>query len=249
MGPSKIGILGGAFDPIHVGHVAAARAAIAAEKLDLVLVVPCARAPHKSDFETSAEHRLAMVRLAVESEVKMEACDLELRRGGVSYTADTVSEIAAGYLSPDRRRPERLSPDSDIGTDIRLFLILGQDAASGLPSWRDASRILDQVEVLVVPRLDEGDSPDCPADETRRASSTASSTESSTHSARASSPIGKLIPMETVNVASRTVRDALREGRVPNGLVTPSVADYIRTHGLYDIDDTQTNPSDGTRQS
>ena len=79
----RIGIFGGSFDPPHIGHIQAARQAARALNLDRLLVVPVASSPHKGGCATSAEHRLAMLKLALAGEPAVEASDLEIRRGGV----------------------------------------------------------------------------------------------------------------------------------------------------------------------
>ena len=83
----RIGILGGTFDPIHLGHLAAARAAIECADLDRVLLIPTGQPPHRSAAVASAEQRLEMCRLAIGTDKTLEVSDVEIRRGGVSYTA------------------------------------------------------------------------------------------------------------------------------------------------------------------
>ncbi len=130
----KIGLLGGTFDPIHTGHLGAASAAADCAGLDRVIFVPSAEPPHRGAAVASAEDRLAMCRLAIEGEPLFEVSDVEVRRGGRSYTVDTLRELRA-----------RLPGDE-------LFLILGWDAAKMMPTWRDPEAVLDLATVLVVSR-------------------------------------------------------------------------------------------------
>jgi nicotinate-nucleotide adenylyltransferase len=129
-----VGILGGTFDPIHHGHLAIAEEARESLGLERVLFVPAAAPPHKPGQPvTDAEHRLAMVRLAVAGNPAFEASDAEIRRGGTSYTVDTLAAL----------REEGL---------VEPWLILSSEALALLPSWREPRRILELARLAVVPR-------------------------------------------------------------------------------------------------
>jgi len=130
----RLGILGGTFDPIHIGHLAAARAAIDCAQLDRVLFVPSAQPPHRGAATAGAVDRLAMTRLAVEGEPRFEVSDVEVKRGGASYTADTLSELHG------------TRPQDD------LFLILGWDAARLFNTWHEPGRVNALASVVVVGR-------------------------------------------------------------------------------------------------
>jgi nicotinate-nucleotide adenylyltransferase len=129
-----LGILGGTFDPIHLGHLAAATAAIDCARLDRVLFIPSAQPPHRGPASAPAEDRLQMVRLAVQGEPRYEVSDIEVTRGGRSYTVDTVREL-------HRDRP-----------DDELFLILGWDAARLFGTWREPERVSALASVVIVAR-------------------------------------------------------------------------------------------------
>ena len=129
-----IGILGGTFDPIHVGHLAAARAAMDCAHLDRVLFVPSAQPPHRAAASAAAEDRLAMARLAVEGEADFEVSDVEVTRGGKSYTVDTLSQLHRTYPGDE------------------LFLILGWDAARLFRSWREPDHVSKLASVVIVAR-------------------------------------------------------------------------------------------------
>lgn len=142
--PRRIGVLGGTFDPIHLGHLAAARAAVLCARLDELLLVPAAQPPHRADATASAEDRLAMTRLAATGADRVAASDIEVRRGGRSYTVDTLRELRA------------LHPDSE------LFLVLGWDAARDIRGWRDPDDVLRLARLVIITR--PGLPPPSPAD-------------------------------------------------------------------------------------
>jgi nicotinate-nucleotide adenylyltransferase len=130
----RIGLLGGTFDPIHVGHIAAAHVAMDCARLDRVLFIPSATPPHRAPAEADATHRLAMSRLAVGDEKRFEVSDVEVRRGGKSFTSDTLREL------------KRTFPRDE------LFLILGWDAARLFSTWHEPDRIRADASVVVIGR-------------------------------------------------------------------------------------------------
>jgi nicotinate-nucleotide adenylyltransferase len=130
----RLGVYGGTFDPIHDGHLAVARAARDAHRLDRLLLVPSARPPHKSGADASDQDRLEMVRLACEGEIGLEASSIEVERRGVSYTIETLEEL--------RRR----FPESE------FFFVMGGDSAAEFPTWRRAPDILRTARIVVVHR-------------------------------------------------------------------------------------------------
>ena len=134
----RIGILGGTFDPIHLGHLAAARAAIECAELDRVLVIPTGVPPHRPPTTASADDRLEMSRLAIAGVERLEVSDIELRREGASYTVDTLREL------------HRLHPEDE------LFLILGWDAAKLLDTWHEPDEVRRLARLIVVTRPGSG---------------------------------------------------------------------------------------------
>jgi nicotinate-nucleotide adenylyltransferase len=130
----RLGILGGTFDPIHMGHLAAARAAMECAHLDRVAFVPSAQPPHRGAATASAADRLAMTRLAVQGEPRFDVLDAEVKRGGVSYTVDTLTEIYHAHPQDE------------------LFLILGWDAARLFSTWHQPRRVSALAWVVVVGR-------------------------------------------------------------------------------------------------
>jgi nicotinate-nucleotide adenylyltransferase len=130
-----IGVLGGSFDPPHAGHVALARHARDELGLDRVWLMPVHTPPHKAaGADPSPDQRLAMARLAVSGDRGLGVCDEEVRRGGPSYTADTLGAI-------HERHPE-----------AQLTFIVGADTAQTLPSWREPERVLALARLAVARR-------------------------------------------------------------------------------------------------
>lgn len=134
--PRRIGVLGGTFDPPHVGHLVTALNVRHLLALDVVLMVVANEPWQKvgSRVITPAPQRLAMVRAAVEGLEGVEASDLEIRRGGPSYSIDTVVEL------------EQQHPGAE------LFLVVGADAAAELHSWRRPDELAQRCSVVVVDR-------------------------------------------------------------------------------------------------
>src|SRR5215211_2846329 len=144
MTPRALGIMGGTFDPIHVGHLAVAEEAREALRLDRVLFVPAGQPPHKpAGSVTAIEHRVAMVQAAIAENPAFELSTVEIDRAGPSYTVDTVEALAGA------------SPGAE------LHLILSAETFAELPSWHEPERLFDAAWMAVVPR--EGYPPPDPA--------------------------------------------------------------------------------------
>ncbi|MGA7705052.1 MAG: nicotinate (nicotinamide) nucleotide adenylyltransferase [Solirubrobacteraceae bacterium] len=130
-----MGILGGMFNPPHLGHVALAKAAADQLGLARVLLTPVLVPPHKpAKWDPGAEHRLAMCRLAIEGDPRLGVCTLELERPGPSYTVDTLRSI------------HESNPDAE------LTLIVGADMARTLAAWREPREILGLARLAVAER-------------------------------------------------------------------------------------------------
>ena len=131
----RIGIFGGSFDPVHYGHLLLAEYCREQARLDEVWFVPAATAPHKRQSAlASGESRARLLRLAIAGHEAFRVSDLELRRGGISYTAETLESIHA-------ERPE-----------AELFLLMGADSLRDLPNWRRPETICRLAWPLVVGR-------------------------------------------------------------------------------------------------
>jgi nicotinate-nucleotide adenylyltransferase len=135
---ARIGILGGTFNPPHNGHVKLAQTAQDALVLDRLVVVPAARPPHKAvEDEPGVEVRFALCEAAFRGIAGTEVSRLEIDRNGPSWMVDTLSSLQ----------------EANLGSD--LFLILGEDAAMSLPSWKDPEQIVSLAKVAWVARADE----------------------------------------------------------------------------------------------
>jgi nicotinate-nucleotide adenylyltransferase len=199
----KIGILGGTFDPIHLGHLEAASAATRALSLDRLLLLPSRTPPHRStEPRASVFHRFAMAALAA-AERDMSVSDLEVRREGPSYTALTLEALHREGFAP-----------------AELFFITGSDAFADVATWYDYPRILQLANFVVVSR------PGAP-----RLSELIPNPESRiTDPAR---PTVMSVEADTPDVSSTDIRRRVGAGESIDGLVPSSVAGHIRRHHLY----------------
>jgi nicotinate-nucleotide adenylyltransferase len=199
----RLGLLGGTFDPIHVGHLEAAAAARETFRLDQVLVVPAHDPPHRdTEPHASAFHRFAMISLAIAGRPEYRASDIELRREGPSYTALTLRDLHAAGWAPGQ-----------------LYFIIGADAFVEIASWYDFPAILDACNFAVVPRGDLGLD-----DALARTPILRERVDNKT----IFPIIGK-----TPAVSSTDIRARLKAGSSITGMVPPAVAQHIAAHGLY----------------
>ncbi|HUI06659.1 MAG TPA: nicotinate-nucleotide adenylyltransferase [Verrucomicrobiae bacterium] len=131
----KIGILGGTFNPIHLGHLLTAQDALEQLGLERVIFIPSATPPHKVvDKLASGRDRLRMIRLAIHGQHRFDVDDLEIERGGKSYSVDTLTEL--------RRRHPRAA----------LYFIIGADSLRELHLWREVRRLVTLCTFVTVPR-------------------------------------------------------------------------------------------------
>ena len=139
MSKNRIGIFGGTFNPPHIGHIAAARQVVAALDLGKLLMIPTNIPPHKKLPEGSAspEQRLEMVGIAASMIPMAEACDIEIRREGASYTADTVAALKEIYL------------------EATLWLMIGTDMIDTFDRWYCPEKIVAHCRLAAVARGDD----------------------------------------------------------------------------------------------
>ncbi len=180
----RLGLFGGSFDPVHHGHLALARCAREQAALDEVWFIPAAMQPLKPHGpRASAEHRLAMLRLAIAGDPHLKVSALEIERGGVSYTADTLREICAQF------------------PDAKLFFLMGADALHDLPNWREPVEILRLATPLVVRRPGEPplDNPALPPHEAIEMPALDISSSDIRRRLATGESIGELVPAEVVS--------------------------------------------------
>jgi nicotinate-nucleotide adenylyltransferase len=127
-------VLGGTFDPIHIGHLRAAEEVASRLELDRVYFIPAGRPPHRIPPQAPAHHRLAMVRLALAGNPRLACLDWEIQRAGASYTVDTLAQLAARWPKTER------------------FLILGADQSLQLPAWHEPLRLVRFARIVIISR-------------------------------------------------------------------------------------------------
>lgn len=212
---NRIGVLGGTFDPVHLGHLASAEQIARDFDLDVVLLVLSARPPHKGEVaHASMEDRMEMLRLAVLGRPGLTPSDIEVTRAGASYTVDTLAEL------------KRLYPESE------LFLIVGVDAWREVDTWSRPGDLLAMADVIVTTRPGE-EFPDTgiqPPIVARSACWYDSNIGSYVHSSG-----HRLIvhPIEGIQASSTDIRRRVRAGLAIEHLVPHAVARYIHERGLY----------------
>lgn len=131
----RIGILGGTFNPIHIGHLILAEEAREKLLLDRVIFVPTYLAPHKDNSDvTTAQDRYRMIKLAIKTNKHFTVSDIEIKRGGRSYTSDTLKEFRKIFLREE------------------LYFIIGSDLLKYLDEWKDLDQILALVKFIVATR-------------------------------------------------------------------------------------------------
>ena len=210
----RLGLLGGTFDPIHVGHLDAAEAARTALLLDEILLIPANDPPHRPiDPRTTVYHRFALISLAIAERDEYHVSDIELVRQGPSYTADTLQAMhAEGW------------------TASQLFFILGSDAFAEIAAWHDFPSFLDLSHFIVIAR--PGTTIDMAAARTPELRE-----RMCVASRRATIDDGRtrvfLVEATTRDVSSTQIRQRLAASQPIDDLVPLPVARYILRHHLY----------------
>ena len=200
----KVGIFGGTFDPIHLGHLDAATAAQRTLTLDRVLLMPSRTPPHRAaEPRASVFHRFAMTALAAASRPDFLASDLEVRREGPSYTALTLYAIQQEGMAASQ-----------------LYFIVGADAFAEIGTWYDYPHVLSLANFVVVTR------PGAPASRSDLISSATAPMPGGSTSVF-------FVDAQTPDVSSTDIRRRVAGGESIEGLVPPAVAEHIRRNRLY----------------
>ncbi len=213
----RVGILGGTFDPIHLGHLSVAEAACAALGLAEVLFIPSHHPPHRRvEPFASGYHRFAMVALALADRPRFLVSDVELLASDWSYTSVTLRRLHAAAFDA-----------------LQLFFITGADAFAEIATWKDYPAILDLANFVVVsrPGHSAADIPNrLPTLGERMIVKKAGGAESRNVADRTNI---WLVEARTPDVSSTEVRRRARSGESLAGLLPAAVADYLERHQLY----------------
>jgi nicotinate-nucleotide adenylyltransferase len=209
----RVGILGGTFDPIHVGHLEIGDAAIRALDLARIFVIASNVPPHRPQPRASSFHRFAMVSLAVAGRPGWRASDLELRLPAPSYTSATLKRFRERGYAP-----------------CELFFIIGADAFADIASWRDYPAILNEAHFVVVSR------PGAPLDRMKHHQLpwlAKRMVEPPMDDLAQMDPSIILLDEKTSDVSSTAIRERCADGLSIGGMVPSAVQQHIEQHGLY----------------
>jgi nicotinate-nucleotide adenylyltransferase len=211
-----VGLLGGTFDPVHLGHLRVAEEVREAQTLDELRLVPASMPPHRRDVPVaSAQHRLRMVELAVADAPGLTAWGVELERPGPSYSIDTL----------------RTARD-ELGADARLAFVVGRDAFADFHTWKDHERIFELADVVVMTRPPNDDAlgeRDLPV-----AARNAFCYDPVSGVFRHSSGRRVILqPVTSLDVSATDIRRRFATGRSVRFLVPSVVEQYVREHELY----------------
>jgi len=222
----RIGVMGGTFDPIHLGHLRAAEEIYWAFALDHIIFVPAARPPHKADQDVAAPiHRYEMVSLATVFTPYFSVSPIELNRRGRSYSVETLRELLRLY-----------------GSDTALYFIMGVDSFLEMSSWKEAEQILRLAQVIVTARpgwrLDEVEKTLMPeqhrqlGDPQFRYMKIAEVTPERAHQGPVPGLV-LLVEVVSLDISSTEIRQLVEEGRSIRFLVPDTVAAYMGKNKLY----------------
>lgn len=201
----RLGLLGGTFDPPHVGHLLVASDACDELALDRLVFVPNARQPLKGDRDvTPAADRLAMLQLATAGDVRFEVDPIEIERGGTSYSVETLAEYAGRFPGATR------------------YFLVGADVGGSFGHWREPRRVASLARLAILRR---GTGTDAAGDAAALAPFLQVVGDA------AEPPI--VVHTRRIDVSSTEVRQRVRSGRPLTGFVPAAVARFIAEHGLY----------------
>ncbi|MCP8464095.1 nicotinate-nucleotide adenylyltransferase [Pseudomonas sp. ZM23] len=209
--PRRIGLFGGTFDPVHIGHLRSAVEMAEQFEFDELRLMPNARPPHREIPQVTAAQRLAMVELAVAGVAPLVVDDRELKRDKPSYTIDTLESLRGELDEQDQ-----------------LFLLVGWDAFCGLPTWHRWDELLEHCHVVVLQRPDADSEPPEDLRDLLAARSVADPKAMT-------GPAGQItfVWQTPLAVSATQIRELLSQGRSARFLVPDAVLNYIEAHGLY----------------
>jgi nicotinate-nucleotide adenylyltransferase len=203
MASKRIGIFGGSFDPIHLGHLLMAEQFLSELSLDTVKFIPAKISPFKLNYTPTADkHRLEMLKLAIGAHPNFEIDPIEIQRGGVSYTIDTVEQLQSNQ------------------PDATWFLLIGADSLKDFKKWKSPEKLLRSVQLVVARRGG------CPEPDWKELDGLASE-----ETLRAIQQIRLDIPV--MEISSTAVRQRIETKRSIRYLVPAPVEVYIQEHQLY----------------
>jgi nicotinate-nucleotide adenylyltransferase len=208
-----IGIFGGTFDPIHFGHLRMTQELVDALHLDEIRFIPAANPPHKTTTTTSAEHRAAMVKLAIADNQKFIFDNRELHRTGTSYTIDTLQSLR-----------------DEVGKNTSLSLLMGNDAFTQFNTWHRWQEIIDLCHLVLVQR------PQANHQKLPQVLETFLHNHYTEHSDDLHDNPAGFITMQAItalDISSTFIRQALQHGQSIRYLIPDNVIDYIEAHQLY----------------
>lgn len=211
----RVGLFGGSFNPIHLGHLRAAEEVREILGLDLVYFIPAASPPHKTEGNLApAEHRLAMVRLATKGNRHFMVSDVEIRRGGKSYSIDT----ARYFLATLRHQPA-------------VFVLMGADQFAELDTWKDPDELtrLCSIAVHIRPTEDRAGPPRISLAALERFGYT----KKQDYYVNPSGQTLSFVQTTFFPISATEIRRKLQKGQSVNYLMPGDVVDYIRRHNLY----------------
>ena len=203
----RIGVFGGSFDPVHLGHLIAAECCREQARLDRVIFMPAAVPPHKQDRRlTPADDRVQMLRLAVGGHEAFTISTREIDRGGVSFTVDTLAQLRETHPAEE------------------LFLLLGPDAIVEFPTWREPARILQLAKPLVMVRE--------VLDDTNTFASDAQLAGLMGREQLAA-VLAAAVRLPAIGIRASDLRTAVAAGRSIRFRTPRAVEAFITAHGLY----------------
>ena len=218
-----IGLFGGTFNPVHLGHLRAALEVKEGFGLDEIVMIPAALPPHKMPgMVADASDRLAMLNLAIEDTTGLNTSDVELKRKGPSYTIDTVYHF------------KRTMPDKSM-----IYLIMGLDAFLEIDTWKSYEELLAQLPLIVINRP----SPNCQTSDdawkimkdfliSKISADYAFSSSQSCYLAENKQAI-YIFEVTAMDISSTIIRKQIKEGRSIEFLVPPKIEEFVNKKGLY----------------